>query len=362
MLWFLTKGVFALVLGGGGFCYVISTLARSGVDDPCPSFPLVLRIMYGLFGTRLTHLVLGHVAHTKPGAQQAPQVGGTQPTLAGASVTGSSLRVAVLPILGGMFGGNYAFVVFDASDVEKRAIVVDPADPEVVLRYVASVGLKLTHVLTTHWHWDHSGGNRRIQASWPEAVVIGGKEEGWRVPCARKFVAHGDTLSVGTVAVKCHGLRGHTRGSICYEVRVAGTESPPALFTGDALFIGGCGALFEGSAAVMYSQLGRLFSSLPPDALLFPGHEYATMLLLQATQREPTNKEAKRKFEWARAQRANKLPTVPSRLGDELAYNGWARAAECRGDFGLFCRLCGIDDETIAKHSGAATAEQRKDK
>ncbi|KAG8464236.1 hypothetical protein KFE25_003299 [Diacronema lutheri] len=351
---------YGLGFGGAflGFCYFSSTLARIGVDDPCPAFPTVLRVMYGLFGTRLTHLVLGHFAHTRAGQQQAAQTGGTQPTLAGEAVTGSSLRVAVLPVLGEIFGGNYAFVVFDAHDAQRRAVAVDGADPEVVLRYVASAGLTLTHVLTTHWHWDHSGGNRRLQAAWPDAIVVGGREEGWRVPCARALVTHGDELGVGTLAVKCHGLRGHTRGSICYEVAVAGGSGRPALFTGDALFIGGCGALFEGSAAVMYAQLGRLFAALPPDTLLFPGHEYAAMLLTQAVQREPANEDARRKLAWVRRQREQRLPTVPSPLSDELAYNGWARAAARKGDFGLFCRLCGVED---APPDGTAANAKRRD-
>lgn len=368
MYWLVSLGLrYGLGLGGAflGFCYFASTLARLGIDDPCPAYPTILRLMYGLFGTRLTHLVLGHFAHTRRGQQQLPQAGGTQPTLVGEDITGSSLRVAVLPVLGEIFGGNYAYVVFDASDPERRAVVVDGADPEVVLRYIASAGLKLTHVLTTHWHWDHSGGNRKLQAAWPSAQVVGGSEEGWRVPCASALVSHGDVLTAGTLRIKCHALRGHTRGSICYEVAVGdpggggggGGVGVPTLFTGDALFIGGCGALFEGSAAVMYAHLGRLFSEMPPDALLFPGHEYASMLLLQAVQREPANAEARRKLNWARDKRQRRLPTVPSRLGDELSYNGWARAAASKGDFGFFCRLCGVDEEAAAKHDGGKPAE-----
>jgi hydroxyacylglutathione hydrolase len=359
-MWWLMR--YGLLLGGGflGFCYFASTLARVGKDDPCPSFPPVMRLMYGLFGTRITHLVLGYFSHTKPGQPQPPQAGGTGQTTAGEERTGSSLRVGVLPVLGEIFGGNYAYVVYDATDPERRCIAVDGADPEVVLRFIESAGLKLTHVLTTHWHWDHSGGNRKLQAAWPEALVVGGREEGWRVPCVRTLVEHGDSLSTGTLQVKCHALRGHTKGSICYEVRVVGEASLPALFTGDALFIGGCGALFEGSAAVMYSQLGRLFGALPPDTLLFAGHEYALMLLMQAVQREPANAEARRKLAWVQRQREQRLPTVPSRLADELSYNGWAREAAKKGDFGLFCQLCGIDRETAVK-AGSQMAARAKD-
>lgn len=348
-----------------GFCSFASTLARIGVDDPCPQFPFALRIMYGLFGTRITHLVLGHVAHTKKGLPQTEQVGGTQPTLTGEAETGSSLRVAVLPVLQGIFGGNYAYVVYNANDALKRATVVDGADPEVVLRYLDAAGLTLTHILTTHWHWDHSGGNRKLSAAWPDAAVVCGREEYWRVPAAgAHLVAHGDSFEASGLSVKCHGLRGHTRGSICYELNVPGASAPPALFTGDALFIGGCGALFEGSASVMYSQLGRLFEALAPDALLFPGHEYAVMLLQQAVQREPQNQDAKRKLRWATARRQERKPTVSSKLGEELTYNGWAREAAKRGDFGLFCQLCGVGDfnsravATGAKEAAAAAKNE----
>jgi hydroxyacylglutathione hydrolase len=362
-MWWLVRAALRYgALAGGtflGVCYFISTLARAGVDDPCPAFPLILRVMYGLFGTRITHLVLGHIAHTKPGQQQPAQTGGTLPRLAGAAETGSSLRVAILPVLGEIFGGNYAYVIYDEDDTERRAVVVDGADPEVVLRYVADAGLKLTYVLTTHWHWDHSGGNRKLHAAWPNAMVVGGREEGWRVPCASTLVEHGDALNCGPLFIKCHGLRGHTRGSICYEINVGGAKAPPALFTGDGLFVGGCGALFEGSAAILFSQLGRLFSALPPDTLLFAGHEYSVMLLTQAVMREPANEAARRKLSWARTQRASRKPTVPSRLGDELSYNGWAREASIKGDFGLFCRLCGVDDASAPAADGARKAKDQ---
>lgn len=325
---------------------------------------------YGLFGTRITHLVLGHIAHTKKGQPQPPQAGGTQPSIVGEERTGSSLRLAVLPILGEIFGGNYGYVVFDAADPERRAIAVDAADPEVILRFVAEQGLTLTHVLTTHWHWDHSGGNRRVKAAWPEAEVVGGAEEGWRVPCASRFVRHADDFAVagGALRVRCHGLRGHTRGSICYEVSrapaagggAAAAEAPPLLFTGDALFVGGCGALFERSAALMYDDLGRLFSAVSPDTLMCPGHEYTLMLLTQAASRLSGNEQLRIKLAQARAQRGRRAPTVPSRLGDELGYNLWVRAAVKRGDdFSLFCQLCGAEPPAPTTPPGQRAAEQK---
>ena len=70
------------------------------------------------------------------------------------------LRAKMLPILGTLFGGNYAFMIWDEADPERRAICVDPADPEIPLRAAKQEGLKIHMVLTTHWHWDHSGGNR----------------------------------------------------------------------------------------------------------------------------------------------------------------------------------------------------------
>ena len=107
------------------YCNWISTLSRRPKDAPCPEFGRVLRVLYGLFGTRLAEIVLGYFLFTKAGEPQAEQNGGTVAVTVGRP----GLRVEIMPVLGSVLGGNYAYLVWDEADPERRAFVVDPSDP-----------------------------------------------------------------------------------------------------------------------------------------------------------------------------------------------------------------------------------------
>lgn len=120
------------------YCAQISTLANPKRDKPCPPYGLVFRVLYGLFGTSVATFVLSRAMHTKQDSPQDEQVGGTQPMTVGQP----TMRIKMIPILGAAFGGNYAFLIWDDEDPKKRAIVVDPADPHVVLRAAKAEGLQ----------------------------------------------------------------------------------------------------------------------------------------------------------------------------------------------------------------------------
>lgn len=114
-----------------------------------------------------------------------------------------------------------------------------------------------------------------------------------------------------------------------YEVStLADAAVAPLAFTGDTLFCGGCGALFEASAKTMHASFQRLRQRLRPDCQIFPGHEYTEMLLAMACQREPMNGAARRCLRLAQEKRARKEPTVPSMMAEELEYNPQLRADE----------------------------------
>ena len=76
------------------------------------------------------------------------------------------------------------------------------------------------------------------------------------------MVKHGDELKVGGLNVKCFFTPCHTTGHICYYV-THGEER--VVFTGDTLFLGGCGRFFEGTAEQMHEALVNILGVLPPD-------------------------------------------------------------------------------------------------
>jgi len=144
------RWILFLLLAAIAYLWYISTLSRRPKNSPCPDHGTLLRVLYGLFSTWVAELVLSRLLHTKKNEPQAEQVGGTLPVVMGPP----ELRVKVVPILGAAFGGNYAYLIWDETDPDRRAIVVDPADPYPVLRAAAEEKLNIEVLLTTHWHFD----------------------------------------------------------------------------------------------------------------------------------------------------------------------------------------------------------------
>jgi len=103
---------------------------------------------------------------------------------------------------------------------------------------------------------------------------------------------------------------------------------PGVVFTGDTLFIAGCGRFFEGSATDMYRALVEILGSLPPSTLVYCGHEYTVKNLKFAATVEPNSKAVADKLAWAKAQRDKGQPTVPSTIAEEFTFNPFMRVRE----------------------------------
>lgn len=214
---------------------------------------------------------------------------------------------------------NYAYVVVD--EATKQAALVDAADPDACLKRVAELGVKVVAVLTTHHHEDHSGGNQDLFSRLVPAVPFYGADD--RVPSMTYKLADGEKFRIGEVPVVALHTPCHTAGSVAY---VVGEEKEQkAVFTGDTLFIGGCGRFFEGTADQMDKALNKVLSSLPDSTLVYCGHEYTQSNLRFAAHVEPENKDIKAKAEWAAQTREKGLPTVPSTIGEEKTFNPFMR-------------------------------------
>nr|POF21082.1 putative hydroxyacylglutathione hydrolase [Quercus suber] len=165
-------------------------------------------------------------------------------------------------------GNNYAYLVTD--EKSKDAVIIDPANPSEVLPSIKKAvdgGVKLTNIINTHHHHDHAGGNVEMLKSY-NVPIIGGKD------CTKVNITpkHAETFTIGeSIKVKALHTPCHTQDSICYLFE-DGNER--AVFTGDTLFIGGCGRFFEGTAEEMDAALNKTLAALPDDTKVFPGHEY----------------------------------------------------------------------------------------
>lgn len=167
---------------------------------------------------------------------------------------------------------NYAYIL--QSSVDGKAVFVDPFDVPTVQKAAASLNIKdddVVGLLTTHHHFDHSGGNEAFTKAYPGRPVFGGSDQ---IPALTKKVADGNTVNdlLQGIEIKCLATPCHTQDHICYFVNDI-KASAKGVFTGDTLFISGCGRFFEGKPEEMLSAMDKL-SSLPDDTLVYCGHEY----------------------------------------------------------------------------------------
>ncbi|XP_035253636.1 hydroxyacylglutathione hydrolase-like protein [Anguilla anguilla] len=229
------------------------------------------------------------------------------------------MKVKVISIL----EDNYMYLLIE--EQSKEAIAVDPAVPHRMLEIVQREGVTLTAVLTTHHHWDHARGNEDLVKRIPGLRVYGGDD---RIGGLTDKVTDEQELKFGAINVRCLSTPCHTSGHVCYFVWEDDCSDAPAVFTGDTLFVAGCGRFFEGTAEQMHHNLTKVLGSLPQDTKVFCGHEYTIKNLKFALKVEPENERVKEMLSWARGRDDDDKPTVPSTLVEEFDYNPFLRLSE----------------------------------
>lgn len=225
----------------------------------------------------------------------------------------AQLEVELLPAL----SDNYIYLAHEPESGETA--VVDPAVAEPVLAAAARKGWRIDHILNTHHHGDHTGGNAAIHKA-TGAPIVGPKSDEGRIPGIQIALSEGDTYRVGNAEAKVIFTPGHTRGHICFWFHNA-----DVLFSGDTLFAMGCGRLFEGDAAQMWSSLQKL-RALPAQTRIYCGHEYTQTNARCALTVDPDNAELQARARRVDAQRAQGAPTIPATMAEELATNPFLRA------------------------------------
>ncbi|EPS73265.1 hypothetical protein M569_01492 [Genlisea aurea] len=217
---------------------------------------------------------------------------------------------------------NYSYMIVDKRT--REAAVVDPVEPGKILPVAEEIGADLKLILTTHHHWDHAGGNDEMKKLLPGIKVYGGALD--TVKGCTDEVQNGDEIKLGAdINILCLHTPCHTKGHISYYV--TDKEDDPAVFTGDTLFIAGCGKFFEGTAEQMYQSLCVTLGTLPKRTRVYCGHEYTVKNLQFALTIEPNNGKLVEKLAWAEHQQKSNLPTVPSTVEEELETNPFMRVS-----------------------------------
>jgi hydroxyacylglutathione hydrolase len=223
------------------------------------------------------------------------------------------LELVTVPCL----ADNYAYLIHDAASGQTAVIDVPEVAP--ILASLAAHHWRLTDILITHHHDDHIQGVDALRAA-TKAMVLGAAADAHRLPRLDLPLTEADSFSIGGEFARVIDVPGHTVGHIAFHF-----PGSRLAFTADSLMAGGCGRLFEGTAAQMHASLAKL-AQLPPDTLICSGHEYTASNLRFAATLEPDNAQLTSRIAAVAAKRARKEPTVPVSLAEELATNPYLRA------------------------------------
>lgn len=265
--------------------------------------------------------------HLSQMASLSPPVAEGLGSGASTKLSEAGFQVELVPCL----SDNYCPIIHHASS--NSTIIMDSPDAAPIISRLKTKGWILTHILNTHHHEDHVGGNGELKRAYPAVQIFGPHRRNFEypgpypppgpqeevIPFIDAAVKEGDAVQCGELRGEVINVPGHTDGHIAYFF-----PSVPFLFAGDALFTMGCGRVFTGDFLRMRASLAKL-RSLPDETVVYGGHEYTASNAKFARQVEPNNAavlERETQIAWMRE---NSLPTVPTLLGHEKITNPFLR-------------------------------------
>ena len=212
---------------------------------------------------------------------------------------------------------NYGVLLHDPESGATAAIDVPEAAP--VDAALKETDWKLTDILVTHHHNDHTAGIPELKKKYG-CRVVAPAAEARRIAPVDETVKEGDTVNVGKLSGKVIETPGHTSGHITYYF-----PADKLAFVGDTLFSIGCGRVIEGTPEMMWQSLLKL-RALPDDTKCYCGHEYTLANIKFSRTIEPDNKALQAREAEASKQIKSGNPTIPVTIGEEKKANPFLRA------------------------------------
>ena len=212
---------------------------------------------------------------------------------------------------------NFGVLLHDPESGATAAIDAPEAAP--VEAALEATGWRLTDILVTHHHHDHTDGIEELKAN-HRCRVVAPDAEADRIPEVDETVRENDVARFGGLEARVIETPGHTAGHISFFF-----PADKLAFVGDTLFSIGCGRVIEGNAEVMWKSLTKL-RALPDDTRIFCGHEYTAANIRFAKTIEPDNAALAARAQQVAQLLAEKKPTIPSTMAEEKAANPFLRA------------------------------------
>ncbi len=237
------------------------------------------------------------------------------------------MKVLVIPCL----NDNYSYIIYDENT--KIACVIDPSESRPIIDAIKTNNLNLKYILNTHHHYDHVGGNKELKEEF-NTKIIGFEGDKNRIPEIDILVQDKQTWSKDNFEIKIFHIPGHTIGHICFYF-----PKDKIIFTGDTLFSLGCGRIFEGTHKQMFESLNKI-KSLPPETLVYCGHEYTLQNSKFCIKYDSENNKLKDKIIEISKKIEKGLPTIPSKIQDEIDCNIFLKA----NDLQSFSKLRDLKD------------------
>lgn len=265
-------------------------------------------------GIHGVHFSEEHLLQSEPPTENRPRISGESDVLpAPYSVQNGLLPDTTLRLKG---------VLIDCGDAKGCKKAIDG----IMTAHYPGLQLEIEAVLTTHHHWDHMGGNKKIRNLYPSISKIYSSRID-RVVGSNVKLDHEETFTIAGMTFQAILTPCHTKGSLVY--RLYGENRRDCMFVGDTMFCGGCGAHFEGTPNDMARNFAHILLTSGPDSLIFPGHEYTERILQEYFPHKLASLNTRRFFDLCaalcRAMHLRSLaypaPTLPVRLREEVSYN-----------------------------------------
>lgn len=233
------------------------------------------------------------------------------------------------------YSDNFGYLLYDSKS--NSLIGFDfglySTSSEAVLKLEKKLNSNLKYLFTTHSHSDHAGGNKQWKKDRKDDLTIfcgdcEDKSKGDYIEFADKRLRDKEEIIIGDFRIVCIHSPGHLKSHVVYAVYSSDlSTSIPLLFSGDTLFHGTVGKVFNGTYQELFGSIQKILK-LPNHTLVFPGHEYTVSNLEFNIKIDPENQFSIDKLSWAKSTLSKGLYTCGTSLVEERLYNSFLRCNE----------------------------------